>query len=245
MNALKNNRLGFIFFMPFLLITLLNTAVAYAQEDVIRKRFETHVAPSETLSNIKKTPFADLYEVQIGNDIVYTDSKAGYLFIGRIYDIETRRDFTTERMEEINRISFSDLPLNHAIKIVNGKGQRSIAVFSDPNCIYCKQLDAMLKKIDNITIYVLPLNILSEKSRTVSRNIWCSPDRAKAWTAWMTENKSPRPAESDCVYRDTDIAHIAKQYGITGTPVIIFQNGSRITGLPPIERFNEILLKAN
>ena len=240
MNTLKN-RLKLTLLTPFLLAGILGTLTAHAQEDVIRKRFAEHVAPPEAISNVKKAPYADLYEVQIEDSIVYTDSKATVLFVGRFFDIETRQDLTSARAEAVNRISFSDLPLKQAIKIVNGNGERAIAVFSDPNCIYCKRLDKMLKDIENITIYVFPLNILSEKSRTLSRNIWCSADPAKAWMAWMTEETPPVQAKNDCAYTDKEVAEFARQSKITGTPVIIFQNGARITGLPPIKRLNQML----
>jgi len=244
MHILKN-KLKFCLLTLFLLITFAGATTAHAQKDQIRKRFDEHVAPAETIKSIQKTRFADLYEVQIENRIVYTDSKARYLFLCRIFDIESKQDFTGERLEEVNRVPFSDLPLDQAIKIVNGEGQRAIAVFSDPNCIYCKQLDKMLKDIDNLTIYVFPLNILGEKSHTVSRNIWCSPNQGEAWMAWMTRDRQPAQARSDCVYSDKDISELATRYGITGTPVILFQDGSRISGLPPAERFNQVLSGEN
>ncbi|MCL1886920.1 MAG: DsbC family protein [Betaproteobacteria bacterium] len=227
-----------------LLVCFFCTITASAQEDVIRKRFQERVVQGEKITSVKKTPYSGLYEVQVGNKIVYTDSKARYLFIGRMIDIETGRDYTQERMEAINKIRFSDLPLEQAIKKVNGKGERVIAVFSDPNCGYCKRLESMLQGIDNLTIYVFPLNILSEKSRTISRNVWCSPNRTNAWNAWMIDGKLPPEAGSNCSYSDEAILQLARKFDITGTPVIFFRNGSRITGLLSAEDFIEALSAA-
>lgn len=214
---------------------------ASAQENIIRKRFQERVVQGESITSIKKTPYSGLYEVRVGNKIVYTDNKARYLFIGRIIDIETRQNYTEARMEEISKIRFSDLPLEKAIKKVNGKGERMIAVFSDPNCGYCKRLESMLKGIDNLTIYVFPLNILSEKSRTISKNVWCSSNRVRAWNAWMIDGTPPEEAASDCVYSDEDILQLARKYEITGTPVIFFKDGSRIIGMPSAEDFVDAL----
>lgn len=216
-------------------------ANASAQESLIRKRIQERVVQGENITSIKKTPFSGLYEVRVGNKIVYTDSKARYLFIGRIIDIETRQDYTQDRIEEVSKIRFSDLPLEKAIKKVNGKGERVVAVFSDPNCGYCKRLESMLKGMDNLTVYVFPLNILSEKSRTISRNIWCSANRNNAWNAWMIDGILPDEASSDCTYSDEEILRLARQYEITGTPVIFFKDGSRITGMPSAEDFTEAL----
>jgi Protein-disulfide isomerase len=216
-------------------------ANASAQESLIKKRIQERVVQGENITSIKKTPFSGLYEVRVGNKIVYTDSKARYLFIGRIIDIETRQDYTQNRIEEVSKIRFSDLPLEKAIKKVNGKGERVVAVFSDPNCGYCKRLESMLKGVDNLTVYVFPLNILSEKSRTISRNVWCSPNRNSAWNAWMIDGTPPDEASADCVYSDEAILQLARQYEITGTPVIFFKDGSRITGMPSAEDFTDAL----
>jgi thiol:disulfide interchange protein DsbC len=243
MTKLKR-KLKYSILTAFLLATYLCATSVHAQEDVIRKRLNEFFTPDVVITSIKKTPYADLYEVQIGTRIVYTDRRAKHLFLGRIFDIDTREDYTSKRIEEISRIAFSDLPLELAIKTVYGNGERSIAVFSDPNCKYCKLLDRMLKEVDNITVYVFPLNILSKDSRTISRNIWCSADRSESWRAWMIDGKEPAQANSDCTYSDEDTLKIASQYEISGTPVIVFENGIRIFGLPSHEEFNELLTES-
>lgn len=230
-------KIKFLLMIACALGALFSTSVATAQEDLIKKRFQERIVQGEKITSVKKTPYSGLYEVRVGNRIVYTDSKARYLFMGNIIDIETRQDYTQKRVEEISKINFSDLPFEQAIKKVNGKGERVIAVFSDPNCGYCKRLDSMLKGIDNLTVYVFPLNILSEKSRIISRNIWCSDNRAKAWNAWMIDGVLPTEADSECIYSDNNILRIASKYDITGTPVIFFKDGSRITGMPTEEVF--------
>jgi thiol:disulfide interchange protein DsbC len=43
---------------------------------------------------------------------------------------------TEERIAELGKIDVKSLPLNQAIKYVKGKGERTIYVFSDPDCPY-------------------------------------------------------------------------------------------------------------
>lgn len=217
------------------------TSSVFAQENIIRNRFQEHVVPGERITSVKKTPYSGLYEVRVGNKIVYTDNKARFLFIGQVIDIDTAHNYTKARIQEISKIPFSDLPFEQAIKKVNGKGQRVIAIFSDPNCGYCKRLEGMLKEVDNLTIYIFPLNILSEQSRTISRNIWCSANRNKAWDDWMINGTLPEEADSQCHYSDQNILLLAKKFDITGTPIIFFKNGYRITGMPSTEDFMKAL----
>jgi thiol:disulfide interchange protein DsbC len=60
--------------------------------------------------------------VRIGSDILYTDKTATYLFNGHVFNVTTGADLTRERIDEINKIKFSDLPLDKAIKTVKGDG---------------------------------------------------------------------------------------------------------------------------
>jgi thiol:disulfide interchange protein DsbC len=90
-------------------------------------------------------------------------------------NLTTGNDLTRERIDQINTISFSDLPLDKAIKTVKGDGKRVIAVFEDPNCGYCKRLrQTTLKETNNVTIYTFMYNILSDDSFVKSKNVWCA-----------------------------------------------------------------------
>ena len=196
----------------------------------IRKALEPRLNGAK-IEAIKETPYAGLYEVRVGGDILYTDKKGEYLVIGHVYDVKTSTDLTRARIDDINKISFSDLPLDLAIKQVKGDGKRVIAVFEDPNCGYCKRLrQTTLKNLDNVTIYTFLYNILSEDSVTKSKNIWCSADRGKAWDEWMINGKQAPAAPADCQTPNDKVMALGQKLRIQGTPAIFFTDGSRIPG---------------
>lgn len=202
-----------------------------AQEAAVRKLVEPRLGDGAKVQSVAKTPYAGLFEVRIGNDIVYTDAKAQYLFIGRVVDTHTYQDYTKDRIDEISRIKFSELPFDAALKTVKGSGARKIAVFEDPNCSYCKRLRNTLKEVDNVTVYTFMYNILSPDSAVKSKNVWCSADRAKAWDDWMLNGKQPATASESCLSTPNDkILALGQQMKITGTPTIFFTDGSRIPG---------------
>ncbi len=202
-----------------------------AQEAAVRKLVEPRLGDGAKVQSVAKTPYAGLFEVRIGNDIVYTDAKAQYLFIGRVVDTHTYQDYTKDRIDEISRIKFSELPFDAALKTVKGSGARKIAVFEDPNCGYCKRLRNTLKEVDNVTVYTFMYNILSPDSAVKSKNVWCSADRAKAWDDWMLNGKQPATAPESCLSTPNDkILALGQQMKITGTPTIFFTDGSRIPG---------------
>ncbi|WP_292040891.1 DsbC family protein [Massilia sp. UBA6681] len=199
-------------------------------EATIKKALEPRLGGAK-IESIRETPYSGLYEVRVAGDILYTDKKGDYLFIGHVYDTKTSTNLTRARIEEVNKIKFSDLPLELALKQVKGNGKRVIAVFEDPNCGYCKRLrQTTLKEIDNVTIYTFMYNILSEDSFVKSKNIWCAADRVKAWDDWMINNKLPPAAPSGCESPNDQVVALGQKLRIQGTPAIFFTDGSRIPG---------------
>ena len=199
-------------------------------EATIKKALEPRLSGAK-IESVKETPYSGLYEVRVAGDILYTDKKGEYLVIGQVYDVKSSRNLTRERIDDVNKIKFSDLPLEMALKQVKGNGKRVIAVFEDPNCGYCKRLrQTTLKEVDNVTIYTFMYNILSEDSFVKSKNIWCAPDRNKAWDDWMISGKVPPAAPAACETPNDKIVALGQKMRITGTPAIFFADGSRVPG---------------
>ena len=228
--------------LAVLLATGLITSCVGAQNSVeatIKKALEPRLGGAK-IESIKETPYAGLYELRVAGDILYTDKKGEYLIIGHVYDAKSTRDLTRERIEDINKVKCSDLPFEDAIKQVKGDGKRVIAIFEDPNCGYCKKLrQTALKDIQNVTIYTFMYNILAPDSFTKSANIWCSPDRGKAWDEWMVNGKAAPAAPANCQTPNEKVLALGQKLHISGTPSIFFADGSRIPGavdLPTLEK---------
>jgi thiol:disulfide interchange protein DsbC len=197
----------------------------------IKKVIEPRLGPGVKVDSVKETPYAGLYEVRAAGDILYTDKKGEYLIIGHVYNAKTTQDLTKERLDEINKIKFSDLPFESALKSVKGDGKRVMAIFEDPNCGYCKRFrQTTLKEIDNVTVYTFMYNILSEDSFVKSKNIWCAADRTKAWDDWMVSGKAAPGAPASCPTPNDKILALGQKLRIQGTPAIFFADGSRIPG---------------
>ena len=218
-----------------LLLAALSVTACMAQEpsaeDAIRKSIQPKLREGVKIDSIKATPYAGLYEVSAAGDILYTDKKGEFLFIGEVINAKTSRNITKERVDELNKVKLSDLPLDSALKTVKGDGKRMLVLFEDPNCGYCKQFrKTTLKDLDNVTVYTFMYNILSEDSAVKSRNIWCSPDRNKAWDDWMVNGKSAPAAAADCPNPNDKISALGRKLKISGTPSIFFADGTRLPG---------------
>ncbi len=229
--------------MAGILLATFLSGSALADEAGLRKAIEA-AYPKVRIENITKTPYAGLYEVFLDGQIVYTNEKFSFLIAeGRLVDPKTKRDITGERMDELTKIKFSALPLDQAIKVVKGSGSRTMVVFSDPDCPYCKQLEQKeLVNITDVTIYTFlyPLEQLHPDAGNKAKAIWCAPDRAKAWTDWAMNGKLPEGAAS-CDTPLDKVADLGRKLGITSTPTLIFTSGKRILGAYPAKEIEKAL----
>jgi thiol:disulfide interchange protein DsbC len=164
------------------------------------------------------------------------------LFVGRIIDAKTKDDIAQARRDELMIIDYKALPFDQAFKIVNGDGSRQFAVFSDPNCPYCKKFEKDLIGMKNVTIYTFLYPILSREptnpadSYERSRNIWCAKDRKTVWDALMLETKAPPVAPVDCKHPLQQNLALGQKLGVSGTPTIFFTDGRRLPGAVGPER---------
>jgi thiol:disulfide interchange protein DsbC len=106
-----------------------------------------------------------------------------------------------------------------------------MAVFSDPDCPFCRRVENDLAKLDNVTIYMFlyPIESLHPKAPEVSRRIWCSPDKIKAWDDYMQRGVQPG-GDGECANPVDRIVEFGRKKGINGTPTLIFANGDRVPG---------------
>lgn len=216
------------------LLLLVGAISAVADEASIRKAMQA-AYPKVKIESVTKTPFPGLYEVYLDGQIIYTDEAFSYFIAdGRLVDAKTRKELTTARLEELNKVDFDALPLDQAIKVVRGNGRRKMAVFSDPDCPFCKKLEQKeLLGITDVTIYTFlyPLESLHPDAANKAKAIWCAQDRTKAWNDWILNGQLAKSGTCD-VPLDKNAA-LGRKLGVTSTPTLIFADGKRMLGAYP------------
>jgi len=204
-------------------------AAAQSPEATIRKNLAERVPQLEKIDEISKTPIPGLYELRMGTTILYSDAEGNFLIHGSLIDAKQQRNLTEERTDKLLAISFDSLPLKDSFTVVRGNGKRKMAVFQDPNCGYCKRFERDLQKVDNITIHMFLYPILGGDSPDKARNIWCARDKARSWQDWMVRDVAAGNATCDTAPLARNV-EFGKKYRITGTPTLIFADGSRVPG---------------
>lgn len=224
--------------------TLMCAATAQANESVIRKALMQQF-PEASIASVQKTPYSGLFEVYLDGQLVYVDAKAQYVFAGDVIDLKSRTNLTQQRLNRLQAIKWDTLPLNNALKTVKGNGARKLVVFSDVDCPYCRKFEGELAKVDNITVYTFlyPVEGLHPKAVQTSKQIWCAPDRNKAWDDYIANGIVPGNDGKCANPVDATIA-LGNRLKVTGTPTLVFANGVRVPGMVPAAQL-ERLLAAN
>jgi thiol:disulfide interchange protein DsbC len=218
----------------------LSVSAVMAQEATIRKNLSDRLSNLPKIDEVSKTPMNGLYEIRMGNEVMYSDAEGNFLIQGALIDVKQKRNLTEERMEKLSAIPFDQLPAKTAFTQVRGNGKRKLAVFADPNCGYCKRFEKDLQKLDNVTIYHYLYPILGDDSKTKAKNIWCAKDKAKTWNDWMINGTTPPTANCDASAVDTIVA-FGQKNRITGTPMILFADGTRVPGAVPMAQVEKML----
>ena len=216
-----------------LCVALSFTTAALADEAQVRRGVEARFAGTKVTS-VTKTPYSGLYEVVVGDAIFYADEKVNFVFRGEIIDARSQKNLTEERQQKLSAIKFEDLPLEIAIKQVRGNGKRVVAIFSDPYCPYCRNLDRALMREEDITIYTFLFPIIRAESADKSRAIWCAPDRAKAYYDFMLNGRDVVVSGACSAPVERWLA-VGQKFGVRATPTSFAANGQRILGARPDE----------
>lgn len=219
-------------------------AIAGEKKDAVLKALKEKY-PATQVSAVNPSPIAGIYEVVMGKNIAYTDDAAKYILFGHVFDMQVQKDLTAERLAKLNKIEWTHLPLANAIKTVKGNGKRQVAVFSDPDCPYCKTLEVNLENLDNVTIYtfLFPLASLHPQAEAKAVAIWCSKNPSATWRGLMVKAEEPGSLKADCKNPIKDNIALGQSLGINGTPTLIALDGSIRPGAMSAEQIDAWLGK--
>lgn len=211
-------------------------AKAHDVESAFATRF-----PETRPDSIRCDGFGPLCEVVAGNTVFYIDAAARHAFIGRVYDLEAREDLTEAALNRLAGsastspapdVAWDSLPFDSAI-LRNKGGALKVAIFSDLNCGYCRNLSAALETAPDIEAREFLIGMAG--SEAASRAVGCASNPEAAIAAYYRDRAVP---EADCnrdVVAPARKAARALGAAMHGTPTFVRPDGAVTSGFRDIE----------
>lgn len=194
----------------------------------------------------------------------YTDRAVGFVFLGgELVTGPTGRmiNITKQRAQAAGERVLRNLPTEGALKMVYGKGERTLKVFSDPDCPFCRTLEKTMAADParlNATVYIYPypLTGLHPNANERARYMLCTANPSQSWHDWAVGPSTDEaawsafaashPAQAGCPAASAvdRTMQMGRALGLAQTPVLIFENTTVWTEAPSFDALEDALTKA-
>lgn len=211
----------------------------------IRSRLEA-VNSQIAISEVKPSQIKGLYEVVLASgEVLYSGPTGEYFVLGQLYQAKgesfvnlTEQRKKTERAELIANIDAKEM----VIFAPQGEVKHRLNVFTDVDCGYCRKLHSEIQAYNELGIEVrylaFPRAGIGSDSYDKMVSVWCADDKQTAMTKVKQNQPIDRKTCDNPVERQYQLGH---RLGVTGTPALVFEDGSLMPGYVPAERLQAFL----
>jgi len=186
--------------------------------------------------HINVSPIDGWYTVQKGSIVAYVSADGRYLLQGDLIDLENDVNLSEQTRTMARRELMSSISADQVIAFTPTDIKYTVTVFTDVECTYCRklhsQIDEYLAQGIEVRYLLYPRNGPASRSWSTSEDVWCAQDRNQALTAAkLGRDFETQKCDSSAV---ADHYVLGQSVGLTGTPAIIFEDGTLVSGyLPP------------
>lgn len=195
------------------------------------------------VDDVRPAPIAGLYEVTLAGQVVYVTADGKYLVQGMILDIPQKLDLTEVRRSELRRDLLASAPVSQRIVFKpKGEVKHHVAVFTDIDCGYCRELHKHMAEYNErgiqIEYMLFPRAGVGSESYRKAVAAWCAKDQQDS----LTKAKAGEdPGNATCINPIEAQYNLGQQMGVTGTPTLVFPDGSVAPGYVTPEQLEQRL----
>jgi len=188
--------------------------------------------PGMPITSLAATPVAGLYELVTEGQIYYINQDAKFLLTGNMIDLNTEQNLTELRLGGLHMDLLADIDeSNMLIYEPEEPSNRSITVFTDISCGYCRllheQIDTLLDAGVRVRYLMFPRAGLDTPAHQALESVWCSENPQTAMTVAKAGGQID---EASCDNPIETHVEVAQQVGLRGTPLIYLDTGERVHG---------------
>jgi thiol:disulfide interchange protein DsbC len=191
------------------------------------------IAPEQ----IGNAPIPGFQQAIVAGQVIYVSNDGRYLLQGNVYDIQRKKNVSEEAMAGVRREIIDAIPESDRIVFAPPKPKHTVVVFTDVECGYCRKLHNEIAQYNKQGIAVeyvaFPrMGLASEDFRKMEA-VWCAKDRKKALTEAKNDHKV---TAARCKNPVAMQYHLGQRAGLSGTPMILAEDGTLLGGyVPPAE----------
>ena len=206
------------------------------------------INPTIAVDHVSAAPMPGFREAIVGGQVVYVSDDGRYLFLpgsgGALYDAQAKRNLTESALAGMRRDLLSKIPAGERIVFAPPNPVHTVTVFTDVECGYCRKLHSEMAEYNRqgiaIEYLAFPRMGLGSEDYRKMVSVWCASDRRKAMTDAKNEKRIP---QRDCTTTVNMQYDIGQRIGLTGTPMILAEDGTQMGGYVPPAALREALDK--
>lgn len=195
------------------------------------------IIPNAEPDAISESDLKGIYEVSFGAEVVYISGDGRYLINGSLIDLKTGENLTEEKRAEGRLRLLDSVDEKDMVIYAPENIKHTITVFTDIDCAYCRRMHNEMAELNDLGIAVrylfFPRAGLESKSYFKAVSVWCADDRLQAMTDAKNGKTIPK---KNCDNPVDEHMELVQQFGITGTPTLVMEDGQVVPGYVPAQR---------
>ena len=233
--------------MRWLIALLMVCSVpAMSDETVIRDKI-LGINPVIQIQSVKPIADSPFFEVVLSNgERIYTDARAQHFVAGDLYAVGVGQvtNLTDLARQDERKVLLQSLDASELVVFEpQGDVAHDLLVFTDIDCGYCRKLHEEIENLlangVRVSYAAFPRAGVGSESFEKYVSVVCADDQQQA----MTEAKQGiDPDPKTCANAVEAQFRLGQSLGISGTPTLIFDDGSMQPGYAP---WNELLKRMN
>lgn len=193
------------------------------------------VGPRAASSEIIASPMQGVYQINLGDRVIYASKEGNFMMLGEVYDTERKVSLADEIQQQKALSTIEAMDESDMIVFSPEDTARIITVYTDVDCPYCRKLHKEVPELveNGVKVRYLwyPRSGIGTPSYDKAVSIWCADDQQAAMDDAKLNDKivaakcDPNPVSAQYAS--------GQQVGVRGTPTIVLDDGTVIGGYMP------------
>ena len=204
--------------------------------------------PNVEVESVTDAPLPGFRQAIVGGQVVYVSDDGRYLFLpgagGALFDTRAKENLSEAALAGMRTKLLATIPQSERIVFAPPNPVHTVTVFTDVECGYCRKLHSEIAEYNaqGIAVEYLAFPRMGIGSEDFDKmvSVWCADDRKKALTEAKTTGKV---SDKSCKNTVTMQYNVGQRAGLTGTPMILAEDGTQLGGYVPPQALREMLDK--